>query len=57
MSPAENHRRRAAITIAVVVAAVAIVALLLWIGFNVFAGDVLQCYTPKDDHTFTPVCP
>lgn len=42
---------------AAVVGAVIIAALLIWVGFNVFAGDTLQCYTPKDGRTFTPVCP
>ena len=37
-----------------------VTVLLVWIGFGIFAGpadDVLQCYTPRDDRWFTPVCP
>lgn len=58
MIRSERRKRRATITIAILaVMAVATVALLVWIGFNVFADDTLQCYTPKDGRTFTPVCP
>lgn len=54
---AERTRRRTAITIALVIGALIIAVLLVWAGVNLFAGDVLQCSTPNDDRTFTPVCP
>ena len=42
---------------AAAVGAVVIAALLVWVGLGVFSGDTLQCYTPKTDRTYTPVCP
>ena len=54
---AERKRRRAAITVALVIGLVVVAALLVWVASSVFAGDVLQCYTPRDDRTYTPVCP
>ncbi len=59
MSPRQGRGRSAIIT-ATVVGAVMVAAVLAWIGFSIFADppdDVLQCYTPRDDRWFTPVCP
>jgi hypothetical protein len=59
MGGRQSAGRSAIITAAVVGAAIVIV-LLLWIGFSIFAGspdDALQCYTPRDDRWFTPMCP
>jgi hypothetical protein len=59
MSRRQGRGRSAIITVTVV-GAVIVTALLAWIGFSIFTGpsdDVLQCYTPRDDRWFTPVCP
>ncbi|WP_427868881.1 hypothetical protein [Leucobacter luti] len=53
----KRSRKRTAVTIAIIAGALAIAALLVWVGFKPFAGDVLQCSMPDDGRSFTPICP